>query len=40
MRREVTFNEMQLPEMEADDEDEEQEEEFTDDPMKKIFNSY
>lgn len=40
MRREVTFNEMQLPEMEADDEDEEEEEEFTDDPMKKIFNSY
>ena len=41
MRREVTFNEMQLPEMEADDEDEEEEEEeFTEDPMKKIFNSY
>jgi hypothetical protein len=29
MRREVTFNEMQLPEMEADDEDEDEEEEFT-----------
>ena len=40
MRREVTFNEMQLPEMEADDEDEEEEEEFSEDPMKKIFNSY
>ena len=40
MRREVTFNEMQLPEMEADDEDEDEEEEFTEDPMKKIFNSY
>ena len=40
MRREVTFNEMQLPEMEADDEDEDEEEEFAEDPMKKIFNSY
>jgi hypothetical protein len=41
LQKEVTFNEMQLPEMEADDEDEEEdEEEFTEDPMKKIFNSY
>jgi hypothetical protein len=40
MRREVTFNEMQLPEMEADDEDEDEEEEFAEDPMKKILNSY
>jgi hypothetical protein len=37
LQKEVTFNEMQLPGMDADDEDEE--EEFDEDPKKKIFST-